>query len=70
MGRYKSWVLSENTLINKLSEVVKDVYKHKPDTISIDVKADVFSVPKLSVSYVASILDDMDEEEKAENADG
>ena len=55
--------------MNKLAEVVKDMYKHNPDTISIDVKADVFSVPKLSVSYTASIMDDIEEEE-TENADG
>lgn len=69
MSRYKAGVLRESTLINKLEEVVKDTYKHKPDSISIDVKADVFSVPKLSVSYSASIME-KDEEEEAGNADG
>lgn len=48
---------------------MKDTYKHKPDSISIEVKADVFSVPKLSVSYSASIME-KDEEEEAGNADG
>lgn len=67
MSRYKSWVLRESTLINKLAEVVKDIYKHNPESISIEVKADVFSVPKLNVSYTASIVD---EEEETENADG
>ena len=69
MGRYKPWVLRESTLINKLEEVVKDIYKHGPDSISIEVKADVLSVPKLNVSYTASILD-VDVEEETENADG
>ena len=67
MSRYKSWVLRESTLINKLAEVVKDIYKHNPDSISIEVKADVLSMPKLNVSYTASILD---EEEETGNADG
>lgn len=69
MGRYKPWVLRESTLINKLEDVVKDIYKHNPDSLSIEVKADVLSVPKLSVSYSASIMDDIEEEE-AGNADG
>ena len=69
MARYKTGFLRESTLMNKLAEVVKDVYKHNPDTISLEVKADVYSVPKLNVSYAASILDDMDEED-IENADG
>ena len=51
--------------MNKLSEVVKDTYKHKPDTISIEVKADVFSVPKLSVSYSANIVDIEEKEDTA-----
>ena len=67
MGRYKAGVLRESTLINKLEEVVKDIYKHDLASISIEVKADVFSVPKLNVSYTASI---MSEEEETENADG
>jgi hypothetical protein len=70
MSRYKSWVLRESTLINKLAEVVKDIYKHGPNSFSIEVKADVLSVPKLNVSYTASILDDIDEEGKTGNADG
>ena len=65
MGRYKSWFLRESTLINKLAEVVKDIYKHNPDTISIEVKADVFSVPKLSVSYSANIVDIEEKEDTA-----
>lgn len=69
MSRYKSWVLRESTLINKLAEVVQDIYKHNPSAISIEVKADVLSVPKLNVSYSANILD-KDEEEETENADG
>ena len=60
-------VLRESTLINKLEEVVKDIYKHDPASISVEVKADVFSAPKLNVSYSASIPDD---EEETENADG
>ena len=67
MGRYKAGVLRESTLINKREEVVKDIYKHDLASISIEVKADVFSVPKLNVSYTASI---MSEEEETENADG
>lgn len=67
MSRYKSWVLRESTLINKLEEVVNDIYKHGPNSFSIEVKADVLSVPKLNVSYTASI---MEEEEETENADG
>ena len=67
MSRYKTWALRKSTLINKLEEVVNDIYKHGPNSFSIEVKADVFSVPKLNVSYTASI---MEEEEKTENADG
>lgn len=71
MSRYKAGVLKESTLINKLEEVVKDIYKHEPASISIGVKADVFSVPKLNVSYSADILDKgEEEEEETENADG
>ena len=69
MGRYKAGVLRESTLTNKLEEVVKDIYKHDPDSFSIEVKADFLSIPKLNVSYSAIILDDMYEEEKTENAD-
>ena len=65
MGRYKSWFLRESTLINKLAEVVKDIYKHNPDTISIEVKADVLSIPKLNVSYTASIVDIEEKEDTA-----
>lgn len=67
MSRYKSWALRKSTLINKLEEVVNDIYKHGPNSFSIEVKADVLSVPKLNVSYSANILD---EEEETENADG
>ena len=69
MSRYKSWVLRESTLINKLAEVVQDIYKHNPSAISIGVKADALSMPKLNVSYSASIPDE-EEEEETENADG
>ena len=69
MVKYKSWVLRESTLINKLAEVVQDIYKHNPSAISIEVKADVLSIPKMNVSYSADILDDIEEEE-AGNADG
>lgn len=69
MSRYKTWALRKSTLINKLEEVVNDIYKHGPNSFSIEVKADVLSVPKLNVSYTASIMDDIEEEE-TENADG
>lgn len=66
MSRYKVGFLRESTLINKLEEVVKDIYKHNPDSISIEVKADVLSMPKLNVSYTANIVDI---EEKEDTAD-
>lgn len=68
MGRYTTRV-KEETLINKVTCVVKDIYKHNPEAIFIEIKADVLSIPKMEVSYTASIME-KDEEEETESADG